>query len=82
MSRAEHLISQTDAWRTLATACDLQIGDRTLRCVSLHLLTPRAGLEAVLHGGRQRVRELDAVNSARSEESKEVSEWTRKPSER
>lgn len=69
------LISPTEAWRRLALACDLQTEAGTLRCASIHLLTPREGLEAFLRRDPDAPARLTAVNQARSNDSLLVRQW-------
>jgi endonuclease/exonuclease/phosphatase family metal-dependent hydrolase len=75
LTQIAHLQSPTDAWRTLALACELQTNGAACRCVCLHLPTPRSGLEAVLQRGVRGRGELDAVNRLRCHESLLTAEW-------
>ena len=65
-----------DLHQIAAIVYRLQLPDRELRIVDLHLRTPRAGIEAVLQGdGIEGAPELDAILEIRAVESQDVSNW-------
>jgi vancomycin resistance protein VanJ len=75
LTQIGQLQSPTDAWRTLALACELQTNGAAWRCVCLHLPTPRCGLEAVMQRGLGGRYELAAVNRLRGHESRLTAQW-------
>jgi endonuclease/exonuclease/phosphatase (EEP) superfamily protein YafD len=60
--------------------CDLETPEGPLAVVTVHLMTPRPGLEAVLHSRWAGVGELDEVTRLRAAEIEAVSAWIGEPS--
>ena len=77
ISRSEVLNSLQEPWRGLALRCRLQTptGDAEVCCV--HLMTPRSGIQAVMHARLAGIPELQAAITQRGDEAGLVSQFAR-----
>ncbi len=62
-------------WGTIALGCRVESPLGSIDCVTLHLETPRDGLEAVLFSGRSGISKLQALTDQRERESRVISQW-------
>ena len=66
------LFSPIDTWRSVALQCELLTPSGKAQIVSMHLMTPRTGFEAILQQGPAGLPELQNVIEKRRQEAKYV----------
>ncbi len=64
-----------EGWGTAALGCRVEWPHGAFHCVTLHLTTPREGLEAILYSGQKGIAPLKTNTELRSRESDWVSQW-------
>jgi vancomycin resistance protein VanJ len=72
---SEGVSSPQEPWRDLALRCRLQTTAGKMEVCCVHLMTPRSGIQAVLHARLAGITELNAVNRQRGEEAELVSRF-------
>ena len=75
ITASEPLYSPTASYRTIGLRCKLELPNGPVQVFGLHLLTPRDGLEAVLHKMLGGMAELEEVTERRRLDGEAAASW-------